>query len=130
MSNRYLAQKLLQKRFQAKNTPVIIFRSSYLILFQEFSPNSLRIRNIFFIISGRIHLKNKVECRPEKECHWVDRNEIIFWYSKQYFVPKVTKIRFQIKPHIFFLFFYDGIQRNFNSKSAVSRFLGISEIEN
>ena len=69
-------------------------------------------------------------CRPEKECHCVDRNEIIFWYSKRYFVPSVTKIRFQIKPHIFFLFFYDGIQRNFNSKSAVSRFLGVSEIEN
>ena len=165
MSNRYLAQKLLQKRFQAKNTFVIIRSKSKRSHRQSLQPkdrtqkcslnknsdivdNFLNplisklkliykndntpscLNSLFIITSGRIHLKNKVVCRPEKECHWVDRNKIIFWYSKRYFVPNVTKIRFQIKPHIFFLFFYDGIQRNFNSKSAVSRFLGVSEIEN
>ena len=48
------------------------------------------------------HLKNKVVCRPEEKCHLVERNESLVWYSKRYFVPNVTKIRFQIKPHIFF----------------------------
>ena len=33
-----------------------------------------------------------------------------FWYSEWYFGPNVTKTRFQIKPNIFFSFFYYGIQ--------------------
>ena len=47
----------------------------------------------------------------------------VFW-------PKFTISRVSNKTSHIFLFFYDGIQRNFNSKSAVSRFLGVSEIDN
>ena len=30
----------------------------------------------------------------------------VFWFQKGYFVPTMTKIRFQIKPLIFFLFYF------------------------
>ena len=49
---------------------------------------------------------------------------ISVWYSERYFGPNLTKRRFQIKPHIFFLFCYYGIQWNFNSKSAVFTIFG------
>ena len=49
---------------------------------------------------------------------------ISVWYSERYFGPNLTKMRFQIKPHIFFLFCYYGIQWNFNSKSAVFTIFG------
>ena len=54
----------------------------------------------------------------------------VFWFQKGYFVPNMTKIRFQIKPHIFFLFWNGGIQWNFDKKSADFTVLGVSEIEN
>ena len=52
-----------------------------------------------------------------------------FWYSERYFVPNVTKIRFQIKPHIFY-FFMTVFSETLTVNLRFSRFLGVSEIEN
>ena len=48
-----------------------------------------------------------------------------FWYSKRYFGPKMTKIRFQIKPHTFFLFWMTVSVKLWQETCRFHSFVGI-----
>ena len=48
-----------------------------------------------------------------------------FWYSKRYFGPKMTKIRFQIKPHTFSLFWIPVSIKLWQETCRFHSFVGI-----
>ena len=60
---------------------------------------------------------------------WQEWN-YIFWYSKRYFVPNMTKIRFQIKPHIFFLFFMTVFSETLTVYLRFHDFWGYQKLKN
>ena len=52
-----------------------------------------------------------------------------FWYSKRYFGPKMTKIRFQIKPHTFFFILDDGFSKTLARNLPISQFCGYLKLK-